>query len=118
MESFESHFFNPIKDTIIEPNGIGIIENAQFNAKIIFYVKVENNVILAIDYKVKACPVAIAVASFLAKTFKNKNVSDIINIDVNFINANLKGIPKERLECANNAIDAFKEAIRKARGDI
>lgn len=100
MESFESHFFNPIKDTIIEPNGIGIIENIQFNAKIIFYAKVENDVILAIDYKVKACPVGIAVASFLAKTFKNKNVSDTINIDTAYLNANLKGIPKERLECA------------------
>ncbi|SDC74575.1 nitrogen fixation protein NifU [Desulfurella multipotens] len=116
MESFESHFFYPIKDTVLDPDGIGVRENIEFNAKIIFYVKTKQGIIVAIDYKVKACPVAIAVASFLAKTFKNKTIENALSIDENFLNSNLVGIPKERLECANSAIEAFKEALINSKG--
>ncbi len=116
MESFESHFFNPTKDTIIQPDGIGIRENLVFNAKIIFYITVQNGIITGVDYKIKACPVAIAVASFLAKTFKNNPIQKALNIDENFLSLNLEGIPNERFECAKIALEAFREALINANG--
>ncbi|OSS42667.1 hypothetical protein DESAMIL20_551 [Desulfurella amilsii] len=114
METFENHFFNPIRDTVIQPDGIGIRENKEFNAKIIFYVNVKDSIITAIDYKVKACPVAIAVASFLAKTFKNKPSDEALDIDLNFLDSHLLNIPRQRIECGDITLEAFQEAVIKA----
>lgn len=116
METFESHFFNPTRDTVIQPYGTGIRENKEFNAKIIFYVNVKDSIITAVDYKIKACPVAIAVASFLAKTFKNKPVDEALGIDLDFLDSHLLNIPKQRIECGNIALEAFREAIINALG--
>lgn len=112
MNSFQKHFLNPIRDKVDKPYCVGIRENKEFNAKIIFNIKINEGIIEGIDYKIKACPVAIAVASLLASISKNKATQEILKINTMEILTNLDGFPDERIECALTTIEAFFEAIR------
>lgn len=111
-EKFIDHFLNPRNVGEIEnPDTIGEVEEEKSNGKVIFYIKIKENKIFDIKYKIFGCPSAISSASLISETFKGKTIEDCLNIDLNFLKENFGDLPQDVLNCGNLSIMAFKKAI-------
>ncbi|MGB9843639.1 MAG: iron-sulfur cluster assembly scaffold protein [Caldisericia bacterium] len=112
-KTFIDHFMNPRNVGEIEDaDGIGISESPERSGKIIFYIKVKNNILIDIKYKVLGCPSAITSSSLISESFKDKSIDDALKIDKNFLKENLGNLPEDVLECAKLSIDSFQNAIK------
>ncbi len=111
-KTFIDHFMNPRNVGEIEnADGIGIGENPQKSGKIVFYIKVKDNKLIDIKYKVLGCPSAISSSSLISEFFKNKLIENALKIDTNFLKENLGNLPEDVIECAKLSIVAFQNAI-------
>lgn len=112
-KKFIDHFMNPRNVGEIEDaDGIGISESPEKSGKIIFYIKVKDNILIDIKYKVIGCPSAITSSSLISESFKDKSIDDALKIDTNFLKDNLGNLPKDVLECAKLSIVSFRNAIK------
>jgi nitrogen fixation NifU-like protein len=111
-KTFIDHFMNPKNIGEIEDaDGIGVGENPDKSGKIIFYIKVKDNKLIEIKYKVLGCPSAISSSSLISEYCKNMLIENALKIDKNFLKENLGNLPEDVLECASLSIVAFKNAI-------
>ncbi|HQJ57107.1 MAG: iron-sulfur cluster assembly scaffold protein [Caldisericia bacterium] len=111
-KTFIDHFMNPRNVGEIEnADGIGIGENPQKSGKIVFYIKVKDNKLIDIKYKVLGCPSAISSSSLISEFFKDKLIENALKIDTNFLKENLGNLPEDVIECAKLSIVAFQNAI-------
>jgi len=111
-KTFIDHFMNPRNVGEIEnADGIGIGENPQKSGKIVFYIKVKDNKLINIKYKVLGCPSAISSSSLISEFFKDKLIENALKIDTNFLKENLGNLPEDVIECAKLSIVAFQNAI-------
>ncbi|HOK18574.1 MAG TPA: iron-sulfur cluster assembly scaffold protein [Caldisericia bacterium] len=111
-KTFIDHFMNPRNVGEIEDaDGIGIGENPQKSGKIVFYIKVKDNKLIDIKYKVLGCPSAISSSSLISEFFRDKLIENALKIDTNFLKENLGNLPEDVLECAKLSIAAFQNAI-------
>ncbi|HOC52864.1 MAG TPA: iron-sulfur cluster assembly scaffold protein [Caldisericia bacterium] len=111
-KTFIDHFMNPRNVGEIEnADGIGIGENPQKGGKIVFYIKVKDNKLIDIKYKVLGCPSAISSSSLISEFFKDKLIENALKIDTNFLKENLGNLPEDVIECAKLSIVAFQNAI-------
>jgi len=112
-KTFIDHFMNPRNVGEIEDaDGIGISESPEKSGKIIFYIKVKDNILIDIKYKVIGCPSAITSSSLISESFKDKSIDDALKIDTNFLKDNLGNLPEDVLECAKLSIVSFRNAIK------
>jgi len=111
-KTFIDHFMNPKNIGEIEDaDGIGVGENPDKSGKIIFYIKVKDNKLIEIKYKVLGCPSAISSSSLISEYCKNMLIENALKIDKNFLKENLGNLPEDVLECASLSIVAFQNAI-------
>ncbi len=111
-KTFIDHFMNPRNVGEIEnADGVGVGENIDKGGKIIFYIKIQNNVLVDIKYKVLGCPSAISSSSLISENFKDKTIDESLKIDIDYLKKELGNLPQDVLECANLAIIAFHNAI-------
>ena len=111
-KTFIDHFMNPRNVGEIEnADGIGIGENPQKSGKIVFYIKVKDNKLINIKYKVLGCPSAISSSSLISEFFRDKLIENALKIDTNFLKENLGNLPEDVIECAKLSIVAFQNAI-------
>lgn len=111
-KTFIDHFMNPKNIGEIEAaDGIGIGENPDKSGKIIFYIKVKDNKLIEIKYKVLGCPSAISSSSLISEYCKNMLIENALKINKNFLKEKLGNLPEDVLECASLSIVAFQNAI-------
>lgn len=94
-----------------DADGIGVAENREAGGKAVFYIKVKDNIIKDIKYKILGCPSAISSASLISVSFVDKSVEEASIVDKNFLIKNLGNLPDDVLECANLSIIAFINSI-------
>jgi len=111
-KTFIDHFMNPKNIGEIEDaDGIGVGENPDKSGKIIFYIKVKDNKLIEIKYKVLGCPSAISSSSLISEYCNNMLIENALKIDKNFLKENLGNLPEDVLECASLSMVAFQNAI-------
>lgn len=109
---FIDHFMNPRNvGEIKDADGTGIAENLDKSGKIIFYIKVSDEKLIEIKYKVLGCPSAISSSSLISEHCKNMLIEDALKINREFLKKTLGNLPEDVLECAELSIVAFHNAI-------
>lgn len=109
---FIDHFMNPRNvGEIKDADGVGIGENLERGGKIIFYIKVKDNKLIDIKYKVLGCPSAISSSSIISEKCLGMKIEEALKINFNFLKENLGNLPQDVVECANLSIVAFQNAI-------
>lgn len=107
------HFANPRNVGEIESaDGIGSFGNPADGDVVTIYIKVEDNVIKDIKFKVKGCPAAIASGSMTTELAKGKSIEEGLKITKDDVVRELGGLPAKKNECSNLGADALHAAIK------
>jgi len=78
-----------------------------------FYLKIKNNVISEISYRVHGCPASIATSSALSVLAKGKELHEAYEITEQDVLDALDGLPEQKKHCSNLGVRALKRAIKK-----
>jgi nitrogen fixation NifU-like protein len=107
------HFFNPQNCGEIEnPDGVGEIGSVECGDYFKFMVKIENNIITDVKYKVFGCGAAIGLCSIVSELAKNKSVDDALKITDETAVQEAGGLPEVKFHCSNYAASALHKAIQ------
>lgn len=106
------HFKNPQNVGIIEsPDGVGFVGDPNCGDHLKIYIKVENNFIKDIKFKVQGCCAAIASSSMTTVLAKSKPVLAAYAISEKDILEALGGLPEGKEHCSLLGALALKKAI-------
>ncbi len=115
-ETVMNHFSNP--------RNVGIIEDATILVKVgdpgcgdalLLFLKIEEDHIRDIKYKIYGCGAAIATASIASEMAMGKSLGEALQITDQVIANALDGLPHEKMHCSNLAAGAIKAAINEYR---
>jgi nitrogen fixation NifU-like protein len=120
-------------DTVMEhfqnPRNLGRIENADMliqvgdpgcGDSVLIFMKIEDEVLVDIRYKVFGCGAAIATSSIGSVLAKGKTLDEILTLRDTDITRALGGLPNEKQHCSNLVASALHAGIneyRKNRND-
>jgi nitrogen fixation NifU-like protein len=108
-----NHFENPRNVGEIEnADGIGSAGNPADGDVVTMYIKIENNIMKDIKFKVKGCPAAIATGSMATELAKGKTIEEGLKITKEDVARELGGLPAKKNECSNLGADALHAAIK------
>lgn len=106
------HFMNPRNVGEIEnPDGVGEEGNPVDGDVMAFYIRVRDNHLDDIKYKVFGCGIAIAVASMTSEMAKGKTLDEAMKITSRLVAKKLGGIPKQKELCSNLGAQALHKAV-------
>ena len=80
---------------------------------VIFFMKVQDNIIEDISYLIYGCSAAVASASMASVLVKGRTLADAINITEKEIEDALGGLPESKKHCSNLGAGAIKGLIKK-----
>ena len=107
------HFANPRNVGEIESaDGIGSAGNPADGDVVTMYLKIGDNLIKDVKFKVKGCPAAIASGSMTTELAKGKTIEEVLKITKDDVARELGGLPAKKNECSNLGADALHAAIR------
>jgi len=107
------HFSNPRNVGEIDfPDGVGSVGNPADGDTVTIYLKIEDNVIKDVKFKVKGCPAAIASASMTTELAKGKTIEEGLKITREDVARELGGLPAKKNECSNLGAAALHAAIK------
>lgn len=106
------HFKNPRNVGIInDHDGAGEIGDPNCGDFLRVFIKVEDNIIVAVRYQIRGCPASIACASVMTELAIGKDLDEAMMIeDTDIVNA-LGGLPEYKLHCSNLGATGLKKAI-------
>jgi len=106
------HFMNPRNvGEISDADGIGVIGSEECGDMIKIWVKVANQHLVDIKYKVFGCPAAIACCSMMTELAIGKHVDDAYELTDDQVADTLGGLPANKYHCSNLAVSALHKAI-------
>ena len=106
------HFMNPRNvGEISNADGIGQIGDEGCGDIVKVWIKVKNEKLVDVKYKVSGCPAAIAVCSMMTELAIGKHVDDAIEITDERIAEALGGLPNHKFHCSSLAGTALQKAI-------
>ena len=115
-EEVIDHFCNPRNaGEIKEASGIGDGGDSNCGDTIRLYIKVEENVITGVGFKVCGCVAAIASASMTTVLIKGKTVNEALQITNKDISNALGGLPEQKRHCSVLGEEAIKNAVADFR---
>ena len=118
-----------VMDHFQNPRNLGRLENADMliqvgepscGDSVLIFMKIENEVLCDIKYKVFGCAAAIATSSIGSVMAKGKTLNEILAIRDRDITEALGGLPNEKQHCSNlvaSALHAGVNEYRKNRND-
>ncbi len=107
------HFFNPQNVGEIEnADGIGEIGSVDCGDYFKFMIKVENNVIIDVKYKVFGCGAAIGLCSMVSTLAIGKTLGQALEIIDVTAAESVGGLPEVKFHCSNYAASALHLAIK------
>lgn len=80
---------------------------------LLFFLKIEGDVIQDIKFLIKGCGAAIATTSIATEMVMGKRLDEVLQVtDVSIAEA-LDGLPPEKMHCSNMAAQALHAAVRQ-----
>lgn len=116
-----------VLDHFHNPRNIGSIEDANVVVQagdpscgdaIVFFIKIENEIILDIKFLIKGCGAAIATSSMATELVMGKSLDEALMLNDEKIAAALDGLPEEKMHCSNMAASALHAAVYQYRSTV
>jgi nitrogen fixation protein NifU and related proteins len=118
-EKVMEHFNNPRNVGIIdEPTVLVQVGEPSCGDALLLSLKIENDRIADVKYKIYGCGAAIATASVASEMAMGLPLDAVLNITDQTIADALDGLPPEKMHCSNMAAGALHGAIREYRKAI
>ncbi len=115
-EKVMEHFNNPRNVGIIkEPTVLVQVGEPSCGDSLLLSLKIEDERITDVKYKIYGCGAAIATASIASEMVMGLTLDDVLNITDRTIADALDGLPPEKMHCSNMAAGALHGAIREYR---
>jgi nitrogen fixation NifU-like protein len=106
------HFTNPRNiGEIPDANGIGTIGSEECGDMIRVWIKITDERLTDIKYKVFGCPAAIACCSMMTELAMGKHLDDANELTDEQVAEALGGLPTQKYHCSNLAASALHKAI-------
>ncbi len=111
-ETVMEHFRNP--------RNIGVIENADSIVQVgdpscgdslLLFLKIENEIITDIKFKILGCGAAIATSSMATEMAKGKTLDEALALTDEQVADALGGLPEEKMHCSSIAVGAIHYGI-------
>ena len=113
------HFSNPRNAGELEnANGVGDAGDPSCGDTMRLYIKVEENVITGVSFKICGCVAALASASVTTVLVKGKTIDEALMITNKDISDALGGLPKQKLHCSVLGEEAIRNAVADYRSKI
>lgn len=116
-----------VLDHVNNPRNVGSIEDANVVVQagdpgcgdaLVFFIKIENDVIHDIKFLIKGCGTAIATSSMATELVMGKNLDEVLTINDKRIATALDGLPEEKMHCSNMAASALHAAVQQYRSTM
>ena len=110
------HFSNPRNAGEMEDaNGIGDAGDPSCGDTMRLYIKVEENVITGVSFKICGCVAALASACVTTVLIKGKRIDEALMITNKDISDALGGLPEQKLHCSVLGEEAIRNAVADYR---
>jgi nitrogen fixation protein NifU and related proteins len=102
------------------PRNIGVIDDADVIVQVgepscgdalFLFVKIDNDIIVDVKFRIKGCGAAIATSSMATEMARGKNLEDVLALTDEQVAAALDGLPEEKMHCSSMAVGALHEGI-------
>jgi nitrogen fixation protein NifU and related proteins len=116
-----------VLDHFNHPRNIGSLDDANVVVQagdpscgdaLVFFIKIEDDVILDIKFLIKGCGAAIATSSMATELVMGKSLEEVLTLDDERIAAALDGLPEEKMHCSNMAASALHAAVQQYRDTV
>jgi nitrogen fixation NifU-like protein len=116
-----------VLDHVHNPRNVGSLEDANVVVQagdpscgdaLVFFIKIENDIIHNIKFLIKGCGAAIATSSMATELVMGKSLDDVLALDDQKIAAALDGLPEEKMHCSNMAASALHTAVQQYRSTV
>jgi nitrogen fixation NifU-like protein len=116
-----------VLDHFHNPRNVGSIEDANVVVQagdptcgdaLVFFIKIENEIINDIKFLIKGCGAAIATSSMATDMVMGRHLDEVITINDKKIADALDGLPEEKMHCSNMAASALHAAVQQYRSTI
>lgn len=115
-EKVLEHFRNPRNVGVIsEPSVLVQVGEPSCGDALLLSLKIEDDRIVEVKYKIFGCGAAIATASIASEMVMGMCLDDVLKITDETIADALDGLPPEKMHCSNMAAGALHGAIREYR---
>lgn len=113
-----------VMDHFANPRNVGIIEDANIVVQVgdpgcgdglLIFLKIEEDRIRDIKYKIYGCGAAIATSSVASEMALGRTLDEVMQITEESIAAALDGLPEEKMHCSNLAAGALHAAVKRYR---
>ncbi len=113
-----------VLDHVHNPRNVGSIEDANVVVQagdpscgdaLVFFIKIENEIIHDIKFLIKGCGAAIATSSVATELVMGKTLDEVLTLNDQRIAAALDGLPEEKMHCSNMATSALHTAVKQYR---
>ena len=111
-EKVLEHFMNPRNiGQIPDADGIGTIGSEECGDILKVWIKVADEQLVDVKYKVFGCPAAIACCSMMTELAIGKHVDEAWNLTDDQVAKALGGLPAHKHHCSNLAASVLQRAI-------
>ena len=116
-----------VLDHVHFPRNVGSLEDANVVVQagdpgcgdaLVFFIKIENDLVRDIKFLIKGCGAAIATSSIATELVMGKSLEEVLTLDDQSIARALDGLPEEKMHCSNMAASALHAAVRQYRDTV
>lgn len=109
-----------VMDHFMNPRNIGVIEDAdaiiqvgdsKCGDSLLLFLKIEDDVIIDVKYRIKGCPASIATSSMTTEMVKGLTVEHALALTDEQVAEALGGLPEEKIHCSSLAVGAVHAGI-------
>ncbi|HBG05279.1 MAG: iron-sulfur cluster assembly scaffold protein [Geobacteraceae bacterium GWC2_58_44] len=116
-----------VLDHVHNPRNVGCLDDANVVVQagdpscgdaLVFFIKIEDEVIHDIKFLIKGCGAAIATSSIATELVMGKTLDEVLVLDDQKIATALEGLPEEKMHCSNMAATALHAAVQQYRDTV
>ena len=116
-----------VLDHVHNPRNVGSLEDANVVVKagdpecgdaLVFFIKIENDIIHDIKFLIKGCGAALATSSIATEMVMGKTLDEVLTLNDQSIAAALDGLPEEKMHCSNMAASALHAAVQQYQSTV
>ncbi len=116
-----------VLEHVHNPRNVGSLEDANVVVQagdpdcgdaLVFFIRIEHDIIHDIKFLIKGCGAAIATSSIATELVLGKNLDQVLALDDQGIAAALDGLPEEKMHCSNMAASALHAAVNQYRSTM
>ena len=112
-EKVMDHFMHPRNVGSIEnADGVGQVGNAKCGDIMKIYLKIENDIIVAVKFETFGCGSAIASSSMATEMIIGKSIHEAMELTNKAVCEALDGLPAHKVHCSVLAEEAIKSALK------